>query len=47
MIKRTPDEPPKGSWQMKVPLGCAISSSICSCLRVRDKHLAVAIVNKL
>jgi len=23
--KRTPDAPPKGSWQTKVPLGCAIS----------------------
>jgi len=39
-----PDEPPKGSWWMKVSLGCAISWSICSCPRVRDKHLAEAIV---
>jgi len=23
--KKMPDEPPEGSWQTKVPLGCAIS----------------------
>jgi len=44
MIKGMPDEPPEGSWWTKVPLGCAISVSIRSCPRVRDKHLVVAIV---
>ena len=33
---KMPDKPPKGSWQMKVPLGHAISLSICSSPRVRD-----------
>jgi len=39
---KAPDEPPEGSWWTKVPLGCAISKSIHSCSRVRNKHLAAS-----
>ena len=42
-----PDEPPEGSWQMKVPLGCTIPMGICSCPIGKDKHLAVSYVEKL
>jgi len=31
-----PDEPPEGSWQTKVSLGCVLSESIHSSPRVRD-----------
>jgi len=34
--------PPEGSWWTKVPLGCAISESIHSCSRDRNKHLAAS-----
>jgi len=35
-------EPPEGSWQTKVPLGCVLSMSIHSCPRVRDECLAAS-----
>ena len=41
-----PDEPPEGSWQMKVPLR-AIPMGIGSCPMVKDEHLAVSYVEML
>jgi len=35
-VIKTPDVPPEGSWQTKVPLGCAISKSIHSSPMVKD-----------
>jgi len=46
--RKAPDEPPEGSWWMKVSLlGCAISKSMHSSSRVRNKHLAASYCNRL
>jgi len=42
MIEKIPDEPPEGSWWMKVPLGCVLPKGIHSCPIVKDECLAAS-----
>jgi len=43
MMKKTPDEPPEGSWWTKFQLGRVLPEGIHSCPIDKDKHLAVAV----